>query len=211
MNTPRIAVVGASGATGRHVLRLAAERGIAVTAVCRRPDALADLAGPHRLVVADAVDPVAMKETLAGHDTVVSLVAAPLGSPVGTVRSAAARAVVGAMIGNGGGRLVAVSSLGGAGSADQLTWAARRVFTRAVGAERLAEVDRQEEIVRVSGLDWVLVRPPRLVDAPAGRDFRLAEHGRHGLAAKLDRVTLAAALLHLACVGAPSRAALTVA
>ena len=69
-------VTGASGFVGRHLLRALAADGTPVTALCRRPEALADLAGgPVAVEAVDLRDAGAVTRLLAGVDTVFHLAA----------------------------------------------------------------------------------------------------------------------------------------
>jgi uncharacterized protein YbjT (DUF2867 family) len=45
-----------------------------------------------------------------------------------------------------------------------------RIFARP-----FADVREMERVVRASALDWTLVRPTRLVDAPAAGEYRLRD------------------------------------
>jgi putative NADH-flavin reductase len=64
-----------------------------------------------------------------------------------------------------------------------------------IRGQRLAEVERQEQIIRQSDLEWVLLRPTRLVHGPGTGQYRLGLDLRIGLKAKLIRADLASALL----------------
>jgi nucleoside-diphosphate-sugar epimerase len=72
----RAFVTGASGFLGRHLLRALAARDVPVTALCRRPDTLADLRRPGLSVVAiDVRDSDEVAAHLTGVDTFFHLAA----------------------------------------------------------------------------------------------------------------------------------------
>jgi uncharacterized protein len=89
----RIVVLGATGATGRHVLTTALGRGHHVIALARRPGALADL-DHDRLEVrpADVHEPDTVTAACRDADAVISALGIGKGGPAGTL-SAGARAV----------------------------------------------------------------------------------------------------------------------
>ena len=162
----KLAILGATGATGKLLVDQALAAGHTVTAVARNP---ADLTTKHAalmVVKAEATQQADMERVLAGHDAVLSA----LGSRTlkkNTVRSDAARAVVGAMQKLGLKRLVWLSAAGVGDSADQ----ARRsnfVFGRIIMPLVLSKVYADAAIadrhVIDSGLDAVVVRPVGLND-----------------------------------------------
>jgi uncharacterized protein YbjT (DUF2867 family) len=167
--TTTVAVVGASGATGRAVTRRLTEAGHRVVAVCRtRPDGTT---AEHRPT--DALDPAAVDRALAGISRVVvalGIAEDPLAVRLrgargtsSTVRSEGTANVVRTMGAHGGGRLVVLSSYGIGDSAPGLSVSMRAVFTVLL-APQMRDHAEQERIVRESGLDWTIARPVNLVD-----------------------------------------------
>src|SRR4051812_38709066 len=96
-DTHNILVLGATGGTGRLIVRDALAQGHAVTALVRSPDKAGDLGGA-RLVVGDARDPAALRDALGGQHAVISALGTPA-SPLRevTLLSTATRALVTAM------------------------------------------------------------------------------------------------------------------
>lgn len=69
----KLVVLGANGRTGRHVVRLALERGAHVTAVVRSEDKVLDTQHAHLLTsIGDPCDPRFLAELFAGEDVVIS-------------------------------------------------------------------------------------------------------------------------------------------
>lgn len=84
---PVVAIVGATGVTGRRVARYAAEFGLRAVLVGRnrgRLQRLAEEASAHEVRVADVYDPAALRAAIGDSDVVVSCVApfTRLGFPV---------------------------------------------------------------------------------------------------------------------------------
>jgi uncharacterized protein YbjT (DUF2867 family) len=164
---PRLLVLGATGGTGRHVVAQALVRGYDVTVLARSAEKAGKLGA--KIVVGDALDPAAMRRAMEGQDGVVSALGTPA-SPFKevTLLSRATRILVDAMQAEKVSRLVVVNGIG-AGHGGF-------VFDRLVFPLLLRHVyedkNRQEAIVRESGLDWTLVRPSILNDKPGGRSVR---------------------------------------
>lgn len=96
-NLPKILILGATGPTGRHIVRQAVARGYDVTALVRSPEKAADLVGAE-IVVGDARDENALRQAVKGREAVISALGTPA-SPFRevTLLSTATRALVDAM------------------------------------------------------------------------------------------------------------------
>lgn len=164
----QIAMLGATGRTGTHVLAAALDRGHDVAALVRDPARLAaDVRSSVRVVVGDSTDPGALADLLEGTDAVVSAL-----GPVGRqpdLHTRTARALVPIMTRSGPRRFVGVSGAGidvpgdRKAAKDRIISALIQRFGGAVVADKPAE----HAVFAESDLDWTLVRPPRLVDGPA--------------------------------------------
>jgi len=168
----RILVLGATGGMGRLIVRQARARGHDVHALVRSPDKAAGLEGAS-ISVADARDERALRRALQGRDAVVSA----LGTPVSpwrdvTVLSSATRSLVAAMQAEGVRRLVCVTGMGAGDSAGHGGFVFDRLILPLLLRKVYADKDRQETLVRESGLDWVLVRPSVLNDKAPGPAVR---------------------------------------
>lgn len=169
---PKVLVLGATGGTGRLIVAQALARGYEVTALVRSPDKGGDLTGA-RLVVGDARDEAALREALQGQEAVVSALGTPA-SPFREVSllSSATRSLVRAMRAENVSRLVAITGIGAGDSRGHGGFLFDRLIFPLLLRHVYADKDRQEAIVRDSGLDWVLVRPAVLNDKPSRGNLR---------------------------------------
>jgi uncharacterized protein YbjT (DUF2867 family) len=171
----RLCVVGATGRTGRDVVVEAASRGIEVRAFARSvrqqglpPGAVA--------VPGDATRPDDVLRALDGVDAVIVALSmvrtsdnpwARITTPRDLHRRAADALVAGARSA-GVRRYVAVSAQGVGPS----WWRAGYAFLALVHASNVGvayrDLARAERILAASDLDWTVVRPTRLTNAPAG-------------------------------------------
>jgi len=168
----KILVLGATGGTGRLIVSQALARGHEVTALVRSPEKASDLKGI-RLVIGDVRDEKALREALKGQDAVVSALGTPA-SPFRevTLLSTATRALVNAMNAEHVSRLVCITGLGAGDSAGHGGFLFDNVIFPLLLKKVYADKDRQEAIVRNSGLDWILVRPSVLNDKPSRGSVR---------------------------------------
>jgi putative NADH-flavin reductase len=168
----KILVLGATGATGRLIVNQAAARGYDVTVLVRSAGKASDITGA-KLIVGDARDETALREALKGREAVVSA----LGTPVSpfrevTLLSTATRALVSAMKAEQVSRLVCITGMGAGDSAGHGGFVADNVIFPLLLKKVYADKNRQEAIVRDSGLDWVLVRPSILNNKPGRGSVR---------------------------------------
>ncbi|WP_336852393.1 SDR family oxidoreductase [Sinomonas albida] len=165
----KLTVFGATGGTGREVVRQASAAGHEVTAVVRDPARLAAVPGV-AVVRADVMDPAGIASALAGADAVVSALGNREIRRPTTVCSAGASSIIAAMKGAGVRRLAVVSASGMVtdDADDLLTRYVAKPILQRILAHNFADLKRMEQIVQESGLDWTIVRPSRLVDGARG-------------------------------------------
>ena len=170
----RLLIFGATGGTGRELVRQALEQGHSVTAFARDAAAL-DRRDDLAAVTGDVLDPAAVERALAGHEAVLCALGTPATRP-GTVRSQGTRNIVRAMEQRvGPRRLICQSTIGIGDSRALLPPLYKYVLVPLLLRRTFAEHQRQEEIVRSSELDWTIVRAGALTDGErTGSD-------RHGL------------------------------
>ncbi len=200
-----ISVLGASGRTGRHVVEQAVARGHAVSALVRYPQRFpapqitttrSRGAAPVRVQPGDALDAAAVDHVVAGADAVVVALGAPPRARE-RVLTRGTDHVIAAMHRHGVPRLLVLTSFaldGGdrlAGPLGAVVIGSSKLFTGPLWADKAT----QEQVVRDSGLDWTLVRPTTLSDAPATGTWIAAEAPQMRLSARIARADVALFLL----------------
>ena len=191
----KLVIFGASGKVGTELVGQALAEGHEVTALARRAATLSDWAERIRVIEGDALDPGAVRRALDGQAAAVIAVGKPLFNREG-LRARATRVIVEAMEEVGPRRLVVLSSAGVGDSLRALPWLYRRLLVPLMFRSTFADHKAQEEVVRQSGLDWVIARPVNLVEGPASErvfaDFPTSLAGRK---LKLSRSDAAGFLL----------------
>jgi len=170
----KIAVIGATGRTGLQVTEQALARGDDVIALARHPEALRRRPGL-AIVAADVLDRAALDQALAGADAVVSALGIGASRQPTVVYSDGTANILHAMGAHGITKLAVISAVPAGPRAGQPFFQRRMiipVLERVFGAT-YADMRRMEALLRGSDLDWVCLRPPRLVSKkPVGR-YRL--------------------------------------
>lgn len=188
----RVAVLGATGGTGRHVVTTAVERGHEVVALVRRAGSFAPGARLTEQVWADLSDVATLTRALTGVDVVISALGGANKGPT-SVCTDGIRTAVAAMSASGVSRLIVVSAHGVLETRD------RSLYSLAAWAgvrEKLKDKESMEPVVTSSGLRWTLVRPPSLTDAAPAGGYRTGPELPIRLWSSIGRADLAAFLVH---------------
>ncbi|HZC92909.1 MAG TPA: NAD(P)H-binding protein, partial [Mycobacterium sp.] len=156
--------MGATGATGQLIVRDAAASGHHVVALVRA-EARADLPGAE-LIEGDVRDERTLARALNGCDAVVSALGTGMGLRDVDLLTVATRALVAAMTRAGVRRLICISALGVGDSRNHGGFVFDRLFQPVLLGPAYKDKDRQEAAIRASSLDWVIVRPVMLTNAP---------------------------------------------
>ena len=168
----KLLVLGATGGAGKAIVRLAKARGHEVSVLARNPGKARDL-GTVRIVQGDALDPEALARALEGAEAVISALGTPA-SPFRevTLLSSNARILTAEMRRQGVTRLIAITGMGAGDSAGHGGFFFDRVFRPFMLRQVYRDKDRQEAMIRGSGLNWTIVRPSILNDEPARGSVR---------------------------------------
>ena len=170
-----VLVIGASSGTGREATAALLKRGHRVTAFARSADRLPARDGLTRQK-GDALVPGDLDAAMPGHDAVVIalgihesplLVRLGFGKTPLNVRSVGTTNVLAAMKRHGVRRVVVQTTYGIGDSKGRLPFAWALIFWLLLKPQ-IEDSERQEVIVRASGLDWTLVQPVGLSDVDKG-------------------------------------------
>ena len=163
-----VAIFGASGRTGRQLVRQAIDRGHRVKAFARTPARIDVEHDRLEIVQGDVQDPAAVERAVAGADAVISALGPTENTPDRQVTKGT-RHIVEAMHRHGVHRLVITGGAGVGDPNDRPTVVNRLigVLLRLVARNVYEDMRGAVEVVRSSNLDWTVVRLPRLTDDPA--------------------------------------------
>lgn len=187
-----VAVFGVSGGTGHALTAAARARAWEVRGFCR----ISSIAPTGAVLIhGELGDATRVRQVLEGADSVCCVIG-PRPPFTDVFCADAARAIVAGMAAVGCRRLVCVTGamIGPVpGRSRPMSWVAEWFRRRRPAAAR--DREEQEAVVMGSGLDWTIVKPPRLVDArpsgppAAGPDLAV------GLRSSVSRSDLATFLL----------------
>lgn len=165
-----IAVFGATGGTGREIVRQAIEAGHEITALVRDTGKIKHKDDRLYIVIGDVLDIKKVEETIAATDAVICTLGNTSNNPDDVV-SQGTQNIVQAMQKQGLSRLVVVSSMGVGDSIEQVSLSFK-MLTKTVLRKAIEDKERQEAIVEESNLDWVIVRPSGLSNGPQTSSYQ---------------------------------------
>lgn len=190
----KIIIFGATGSVGRHLVDQSLADGHTVTAFARDPSAL--VASHPRLAhrAGDVLDPTVVLDAVHGHDAVVVALGA---GRKGIVRATGTRNIVAAMHRHGLRRLVCTSTLGAGDSYPALNFFWKRIMFGLLLRAAFADHQAQEDVIRRSDLDWVIVRPGAYTDGPATGVYKFGFAATEkDIALRISRADVARFMLH---------------
>lgn len=200
----RIAVFGASGRAGRHVVEEALRSGHEVTALARNPATLPPRPGL-AVVGGDVRDPVAVAATVHDSQAIISTLGRRRRGPA--ICTAGIRTILATIATGGPRRLVVLSNYGVAESRRREPYVAVSwLLQRAV----LRDKEHMEALLRDSGAEWTVVRAPVLTDRPATRAYRAGADLRLSFTSTASRADLADLMVRRAADRAHLRGAVAI-
>lgn len=194
-------VLGAAGGIGRQVVEAALAEGWRVTAVLRTPAKL-DLTHPLLTIVkGDVLDVASFETYLSGAPVVVSAIGVSGGlggdKPTSLYSDGASR-ILEAMGRRGARRLFVISA-----SAIEISpvlpamvrFAAKYILQKLL-RHMYADLRVMESRVKESGVDWTIIRPPRLTNKPTTGRYRFAVNAFLRNSLSISRADMAHFIVH---------------
>lgn len=194
----RIAVIGATGRTGGSVVQQSLGHGHQVTALTRDPARMTTAHPRLEVVTADVRELETLRAALPGHDAVITAIGDKPARQV-DLYSAGISNVLYAMAEFDVPRLVVMSAAGTFHRSDPNLSRGYKLMMLAALRGLYDDLERMEERVMASSLDWVIVRPSGLTDDPQTGDYRIGLDGRPLAAGgRISRPDVAAFMLKAA-------------
>ena len=156
-------VFGSTGATGRQVVTQALEQGHDVTAFARNPEKLDQKHEKLQVIKGDVLDFASVERAIQGQDVVLCTLGLP---PMdkSNLRANGTKNIIRAMEKTGVKRFICQSSAGVGDSSDTLPFLMKYLIVPFMLRRAFADHEIQENYIKESQLDWIIVRPTALTD-----------------------------------------------
>ncbi len=170
----KLLVLGATGGTGLEIVSQAIERGHSVTAFVRAADPLKRFGDRITVIRGNLLNSSELQRVLEGHDAVLSGFGPrlPVSKADATLLQRFAVELTSGMFQAGVRRVVVEST---AFLFKDSIIPPTNLFGRLFFPEVVRDAGEMENVFRKSGLDWTMVRPPRLTDKPRTGKYRVLE------------------------------------
>lgn len=191
----KLALFGATGKTGQHVVQQALDRGYAVSVLVRTPSKLTVSHRNLTVIQGDIRDAEKVNQVVAGVDAVLSVLGPSNNQPEMTISQGTAL-ILNAMQTYNVSRLIVSAGAGVADPKDQPKLFHRLIplLLKLISRNVYEDMVHVVQQVRASDRDWTIVRVPMLTDQGATGDIRVGWVGVN-TGSRLSRADMARFML----------------
>src|SRR6266699_3323741 len=164
----KLAIFGATGATGQCLVEQALDQGYDATAFARNPLALTTRHARLSIVRGDVFQKAPVQDAVANQDAVKTF---------------------------GVSRLICLSAWGVGESKGRVPVIFRNVIFPLLMKEEYEDKEAQEQLIQQSTLDWTIVRSARLTNGPRTGNYRMNSSLKFSLQSSISRADVADCML----------------
>ena len=186
----QLLIIGANRGIGLELVQQSLERGYQVTALVRRAGT-SHADDRLKVVQGDILDRASIDHAMPEQDAVLSAIGTKPGRSRISVFSEGIRNVIDSMESHGIRRLVSVSGIGAGDSRGHGGFIYARIFLPLLLKQIYEDKDRHEEIIKRSGLEWIIARPGFLTNGPFTGGYRVLTDLAGVRARKISRADVA--------------------
>lgn len=166
----RLIIFGSSGSIGKQIVLQALSLGHHVTAFARSKSKLQDIEHNYLTIYeGDVLNITSVESAVKGHDAVFCALGA---GRKGIIRSEGTRNIISAMEKAGIKRFICQTTLGAGDSQGNLNFFWKYIMFGWLLKEAFKDHELQEQYIRESKLDWIIVRPGAFTDGVATGNYR---------------------------------------
>ena len=158
----KLILFGSTGGTGRQVMTQALEQGHDVTAFARSPEKIDQKHEKLQVVQGNVLDYPSVEQAIDGQDVVLCTLGLPAIMDKSNLRANGTKNIIRAMEKTGVKRFICQSSNGVGDTRDALPFFMKYIIAPFMLRRVFADHEIQENYVKASRLDWIIVRPVAL-------------------------------------------------
>jgi len=188
-------LIGATGPTGLEIVKQGVAHGHQITALVRDKSKVAVSDPNLSLLEGDILNAKDVDAAMAGQDAVICSLGTGVTFKHVTLFSEGTRHLLDAMHKHAVRRMVCITGIGAGDSRGHGGFFYDRVIAPTLLRTIYEDKDRQEELLRLSDTDWIIVRPGMLTDSAATGKYRVLLDLTGITAGKIARADVAAFVL----------------
>lgn len=187
----KLAIFGATGGTGRHLVEQALEGGHKVTVLVRNPATFPIQHERLSIIQGDVRNLANVETVVAGQDTILSALGTNQHGPV-MLCTDGIKHILSAMTRSQVRRLLVVSAYGAAESHHRNLY---NLFLWTTLKEKMLDKERMEALIKHSDVDWTLIRPSFLTNGQQTQRYHSGTDLRMHVTSHISRANVAAFML----------------
>jgi uncharacterized protein YbjT (DUF2867 family) len=191
----RLLIIGASGGTGKALVDQAMRQGHSLTLLVRNHKSVSSHRGMIRIWKGDVLDPEAVDAAMAGQDAVLCSLGTGITFRPVKMFSQGTYNLLTAMQKHSVPRIIAVTGIGAGDSRGHGGFLYDSIVLPLVLRRIYEDKDRQEELIRKSDREWVIVRPGFLTDDRMKGEYKVVTEMDGVVAGRISRADVAAFML----------------
>ena len=187
----KILIIGATRGIGKSLLETALEEKFEVTVLARTPEKIAISHPRLRVAKGDVLEIESIAAAAKGQEAICSCIGVPITFKQVSLFSTAARNILVAVKQNPGQKYIAVTGIGAGDSKGHGGFLYDKIFKPFLLKTIYADKDREEEIIKSSGVDWMIVRPAGLTNGKRTGKYRVFTDMKGVTARRISRLDVA--------------------
>jgi putative NADH-flavin reductase len=191
----KLLIIGATGGTGQLLLQQALSQGDDVTVLVRDPAKLQMCHQRLRVLKGDILDAASVDAAVAGQDAVLSSLGTKQWRRPTTLFSEGTKNLLRAMQRHQVRRLICITGVGVRETWGHGGFLYEKFFYPLFTKRIYEDKDRQEDLIRNSDRDWIIVRPGLLTNGPATGKYRALTDLTGVTIGRISRADVAAFML----------------
>lgn len=186
LSTPtKIALFGGTNGVGLECLKKMLSQNYLVTVLARNPSKISDIVSENlKVIQGNMLDPLSVDSVLKGNEVVLNALGTTKDSGV-DICSKGTKILLDGMKKNGVKKIITCTSLGTGDSYQKCNWVSK-FFIWAVISGPIADKVIQEDLIKASGLDYVIIRPSGLINRKFTGNYRVDYNVSGGTVARAD-------------------------
>jgi putative NADH-flavin reductase len=187
----KILIIGATRGIGKALLETALEKQHDVTVLARTPEKITIVHQKLRIVQGDVLDLKAVEAAAKGQEAICSCIGGPITFKPVDLFSKAAHNILAVVEKNPGQKFVAVTGIGAGDSKGHGGFLYDSIFKPLFLKTIYADKDREEELIKASGLDWMIVRPAGLTNGKMTKNYHVFNDLKGVVSKRISRLDVA--------------------